>query len=524
MVRRVGGGVRTEGLTLSDRQHPIDRPRPSLHFTPPANWMNDPNGLVEVDGTYHLFYQHNPDGVGWGNLHWGHATSQDLLTWDHRPVAILPDEVGQAFSGSIVVDHDDTAGFGPGALVAAYTQHLDGLQRQSIAHSLDGDTWTPYPGNPVIEGSTDTADFRDPKVLRHTSPTGEWWTMVLAVGTEVWLYRSDDLRAWERTSTLAVPTPWPGAIVEVPELVAVPVEGSDELVWVLIVSFIPPAEPGRGTRSVPGRVRWLPVTFDGLRLAPRGDATDSLILDGGRDFYAAMAWAGDDERPPIVIGWMDERALGLDEEHLGWCGRQSLPRALSLVAAEDGPHLRQRPILDPAAAGLTVAAGDLADGAEITIDAPCLTVALEVSFDGTPADGHDSDGEGGGRDGDGRNGDGEGGARDGGGGHHGEVRLAIGSEEVLAIERTAVRLGDIEHPVPTTTGDSSPVARRVLVVIDAGSIEAIVDDGLGVVSNISAAGLASTTLRCESVGPAELLSARVRTVAAPTSSDTAGDA
>ncbi|MEM9564799.1 MAG: glycoside hydrolase family 32 protein, partial [Actinomycetota bacterium] len=297
------------------------RRRPEVHFTPPANWLNDPNGLVVLDGVYHLFYQHNPETPVWGNLHWGHATSTDLLHWDHQPVALAPDEIGQIYSGTAVVDHDDTAGFGAGAVVAVFTHAAADGQHQSLAVSTDGGTtWTKHAGNPVLRSPDGLRDFRDPKVLRWTGADGggggaggeRWWAMVLAVGSELWLYRSDDLQTWSRSSTLALLDPAEPTVLEVPELVRVPVEGTsrpDEAGgawrWVLIVSVLP-----GGPEAEPRWVGWLPVTFDGLTVTPIGAPT-LRRLDEGPDIYAPMAWDGDaddgsDGRAPILIGWMNE--------------------------------------------------------------------------------------------------------------------------------------------------------------------------------------------------------------------------
>src|SRR5512141_2100032 len=122
--------------------------RPNYHFTPPANWMNDPNGMVYYDGEYHLFYQYHPDSSVWGPMHWGHAVSPDLIHWQHLPIALYPDKDGMIYSGSAVIDWQNTAGFGKEAMVAVFTHHQEEHERQSLAYSTDrGRTWCKYSGN-----------------------------------------------------------------------------------------------------------------------------------------------------------------------------------------------------------------------------------------------------------------------------------------------------------------------------------------------------------------------------------------
>lgn len=317
--------------------------RPFMHFTPEANWMNDPNGLVRLGDTYHLFYQHNPSGLIHGNMHWGHAASRDLHTWTHHPIALVPDDLGTICSGSVVVDSDNTAGFGSGALVAAFTHATMDRQCQSLAFSTDGgDTWTKYPQNPVIESIAEAPDFRDPKVFRYSSPGGDtWWVMLLAVGTEIWFYRSADLLTWTRSSVYAPEPPFTGAVLEVPDLLSVPIEGGNRTVWVLIVSAVTSggtAWPGSGG------VHWAPGSFDGRTFVEETGA-GLARLDHGPSFYAAMAWERGPDGRPVLIGWMDESHTFGTRPDLPWMGRMSLPRELTLTSSRAGLALIQRPIL-----------------------------------------------------------------------------------------------------------------------------------------------------------------------------------
>lgn len=237
--------------------------RPYLHFSPERNWMNDPNGMVYENGTWHLFFQHNPNGTRWGDMSWGHATSTDLVHWEEQPLAIPQtfDVSGAAiediFSGSVVVDEENTTGFGTAEnppLVAIYTSAytgahptLAGTQAQSLAYSLDhGQTWTKYEGNPVYD--RDSANFRDPKVFRYTNPdSGEsYWVMaaVEATSYQVVLSRSDDLKTWTELSIFG-PANATGGIWECPDLFPLAVDGDPaNTKWVLVVNLNPGAPNG----------------------------------------------------------------------------------------------------------------------------------------------------------------------------------------------------------------------------------------------------------------------------------------
>ena len=235
--------------------------RPLLHFSPEKNWMNDPNGMVLHEGTYHLFFQHNPSGTRWGNMSWGHATSSDLLHWDEQPLAIPQtfDDQGRAiediFSGSVVSDPTNSSGLGTAEdppLVAVYTSSYTGdhpthpgLQAQSLAYSLDdGRTWTKYAGNPVLDRGS--RNFRDPKVFRYDGPQGSYWVMAAVEATDhqVVLYRSDDLIDWTYLSTFG-PANATGGIWECPDLFPLPVDGDpDRVKWVMVVNLNPGSVAG----------------------------------------------------------------------------------------------------------------------------------------------------------------------------------------------------------------------------------------------------------------------------------------
>lgn len=226
-----------EEMKLSDEFDVSNREkyRPVYHFSPAYGWMNDPNGMFYKDGVYHLFYQHNPYGSMWGNMHWGHATSTDLVTWEHHGDAISPDALGTIFSGSCVVDKDNTAGFGAGAVIAFYTSASD-RQVQSMAYSLDnGKTFKKYARNPILTSTQ--RDFRDPKVIWHEDT--KKWIMVLAVGQEMEIYSSADLKSWTLESKFGEGQGAHGGVWECPDLLELPVEGTELKKWVLVCNLNP---------------------------------------------------------------------------------------------------------------------------------------------------------------------------------------------------------------------------------------------------------------------------------------------
>lgn len=224
--------------------------RPAVHFSPEKNWMNDPNGMVYHKGVYHLYYQHNPSGNIWGNMSWGHATSPDLVHWKEQPLAISTDDQEDVFSGSVVVDKDNSSGFGTAEnppLVAIYTSAYKdasphrGLQAQSLAYSLDdGQTWTKYSGNPVL--NRNSANFRDPKVFWYSSPDGGgYWVMTAVEATDhkVHLYKSTDLKDWTALSEFG-PANATGGLWECPDLFPLAVDGDPNNVkWVMVVNINP---------------------------------------------------------------------------------------------------------------------------------------------------------------------------------------------------------------------------------------------------------------------------------------------
>ena len=294
--------------------------RPQIHFTPAKNWINDPNGMVYHDGVYHLFYQYNPQGNDWGNMSWGHATSTDLMHWTEQAVALTRDELGDIFSGSAVIDKDNTAGFGANAMVALYTS-ASGAQQQSLAYSTDGGkSFTRYAGNPVIRNDDD--NLRDPKVFWHEP--SQQWVMALAKGWKmgVELYGSTDLKAWRHLSTFFVPLAGrPSLQWECPDLIQM----GDK--WVMLVS-VNPGGPvlGSGTMYFVGQFDGTTFTADG---AVEGEAQTPRWLDYGMDNYAGVTWSNTGDRR-VMIGWMNNWQYAGSVPCSPWRSAMTLPRELTL--------------------------------------------------------------------------------------------------------------------------------------------------------------------------------------------------
>lgn len=306
--------------------------RPAYHFTPQYGWMNDPNGMVYKDGEYHLFYQYNPYGSMWGNMHWGHAVSKDLIRWEHLPVAIAPDELGTIFSGSAVVDKHNTAGFGEGAIVAFYTSAGE-RQTQSMAYSLDnGRTFQKYSGNPIL--TADIPDFRDPKVFWH-EPTQKW-IQILAAGQEMQLFSSTDLKAWSYESSFGEGEGAHGGVWECPDLIELPVEGTSEKKWVLICN-LNPGGPFGGSAT-----QYFVGTYDGQQFVNESPGTTKW-MDWGKDHYATVTWSNAPDERTIAIAWMSNWEYANQVPTTQFRSSNSVPRDLSLYRSEGELYLQSAP-------------------------------------------------------------------------------------------------------------------------------------------------------------------------------------
>ena len=339
--------------------------RPQLHFSPEAHWMNDPNGLVYHQGVYHLFYQYYPEDIVWGPMHWGHATSTDLVSWTHQPIALFPDQHGYIFSGSAVVDTQNTSGLGTlenPPMVALFTYHkaerekegFNDFQTQGLAYSLDnGQTWTKYDQNPVIKNPNSIRDFRDPKVF--WNDLTQAWTMLLVAGDHVQIWGSKNLIDWTQQSTFGHELGAHGGVWECPDLFALPVDGTDQVRWVMLVSINPGApNGGSGTQYFVG-------DFDGTAFTT--DQKDPLWIDGGTDNYAGVTYNHTPDGSRQFIGWMSNWAYGQQTPTKEWRSSMTLARTLSLRPTPQGPRLRTKPL--PALASYSQGAAEA-----VTMDQP----------------------------------------------------------------------------------------------------------------------------------------------------------
>ena len=306
--------------------------RPTYHFSPLYGWMNDPNGMVYKDGEYHLFYQHNPYGSKWGNMHWGHAISKDLINWEHRPDAITPDALGTIFSGSAVVDTDNTAGFGAGAIVAIYTQNSD-RQVQSIAYSTDnGRSFTKYENNPVL--TSDARDFRDPKVFWHKET--QRWIMLLAVGQEMQIFSTSNLKDWAFESSFGEGQGAHGGVWECPDLFELPVDGTNEKKWVLLCN-LNPGGPFGGSAT-----QYFVGTFNGKEFVNESPSKTKW-MDWGKDHYATVTWSDAPDNRRIAIAWMSNWQYANDVPTSQYRSPNSVPRDLSLFTVDGETYLQSAP-------------------------------------------------------------------------------------------------------------------------------------------------------------------------------------
>ena len=311
----------------------VEKFRPAYHHSPVYGWMNDPNGLFYKDGVWHLYYQWNPYGSQWENMTWGHSISTDGLHWTPQPTAIEADALGAIFSGCCVVDKNNTAGFGNGAIVAYYTS-AGARQTQSMAYSLDGgQTFTKYAGNPVIV--SDVPDFRDPHIFWNEE--AGFWNMVLASGQEMSIYSSKDLKQWKHESNFGLTYGNHSGVWECPDLMKLPVDGTGEQKWMLICN-INPGGPFGGSAT-----QYFIGQFDGHQFVCEDQPEETKWMDYGKDHYATVTFDNAPDGRRVAIAWMSNWQYANQVPTMQFRSTNSILRDLSLYQYEGETYCAVRP-------------------------------------------------------------------------------------------------------------------------------------------------------------------------------------
>ncbi|MCI6250054.1 MAG: DUF4980 domain-containing protein [Bacteroidales bacterium] len=335
-VREAQGDACWKNIALSDTFDISNREkfRPAFHHTPDYGWMNDPNGMVYADSLWHLCYQWNPYGSKWANMTWGHATSRDLIHWERQEPTILPDGLGMIFSGSSAIDHQNSAGFGKDAIVTLYTSAA-ASQMQSLAYSTDGgNTFTKYPGNPVITMETEA---RDPNMF--WDEAHQQWVMLLAhaLEKEMLIFTSPDLKQWTLASRFGKGMGAQGGVWECPDLFELPVSGStgNEKKWALVCN-LNPGGPFGGSAT-----QYFIGDFDGTTFKADTNTTGTIPtkwMDYGKDHYAAVSWSDAPNNHRTVIGWMSNWQYAAEVPTLQYRSANTLPREMGIFKDTDGQY------------------------------------------------------------------------------------------------------------------------------------------------------------------------------------------
>ena len=321
--------------------------RPQFHHTPLRGWMNDPNGMFYKDGTWHLFYQYNPYGSMWGNMHWGHSTTTDLIHWKDEGVALAPDVWGTMFSGSCVVDEEGTADFGQGAVIAMYTSSRPtpfggDVQAQCLAYSTDGGkTFTKYEGNPVL--TAEDKDFRDPNMFWNEDIKA--WNLILAVGQEMRIYSSPDLKTWKEESRFGAGLGCHSGVWECPDLFPLTLNSQPSTLnskkWVLICN-INPGGPFGGSAT-----QYFVGDFDGHHFTVDDESRyadgKALWMDYGKDHYATVSFSNAPDGRRTVMAWMSNWEYANNVPTKQFRSANSIARDLFLYQAGKEYYLGSRP-------------------------------------------------------------------------------------------------------------------------------------------------------------------------------------
>ena len=361
---RTDGGISTfscwKNLSFSDTFDMKNREqyRPVYHHTPAYGWMNDPNGMFYKDGVWNLYFQHNPYGSQWENMTWGHSTSTDLVHWKFQGDPVQPDALGTVFSGSAVVDKENTSGFGKGAVIALYTSAGES-QTQSMVYSTDnGKTFTKYEGNPVI--TSNVPDFRDPHMFWNEDI--KKWNMILAAGLHMEIYTSDNLKDWKLESFFGEKYGNHGGVWECPDLMKMKVRGTNKEKWMLICN-INPGGPFGGSAT-----QYFIGDFDGHKFTCESKPEVTKWMDYGKDHYATVTFDNAPEGRRVAIAWMSNWQYANQVPTLQYRSGNSIPRDLGLFEYKGETYCSVVPSPEMTAARSKKATKSLSESCEMVVN------------------------------------------------------------------------------------------------------------------------------------------------------------
>lgn len=361
---RTDGGISTfscwKNMSFSDTFDMQNREqyRPIYHHTPAYGWMNDPNGMFYKDGVWNLYFQHNPYGSQWENMTWGHSTSTDLVHWKYEGDAVEPDALGTVFSGSAVVDMENTSGFGKGAVIALYTSAGES-QTQSLVYSTDnGKTFHKFEGNPVI--TSNVPDFRDPHMFWNEDI--KKWNMILAAGQHMEIYSSDNLKDWKYESSFGEKYGNHGGVWECPDLMKMKVRGTDKEKWMLICN-INPGGPFGGSAT-----QYFVGDFDGHKFTCDSKPEVTKWMDYGKDHYATVTFDNAPEGRRVAIAWMSNWQYANQVPTQQYRSGNSIPRDLGLFEYKGETYCSVVPSPEMTAARSKKAGKKLTESCEMVVN------------------------------------------------------------------------------------------------------------------------------------------------------------
>ena len=361
---RTDGGISTfscwKNMSFSDTfdMQNCEQYRPIYHHTPAYGWMNDPNGMFYKDGVWNLYFQHNPYGSQWENMTWGHSTSTDLIHWKYEGDAVEPDALGTVFSGSAVVDMENTSGFGKGAVIALYTSAGES-QTQSLVYSTDnGKTFHKFEGNPVI--TSNVPDFRDPHMFWNEDI--KKWNMILAAGQHMEIYSSDNLKDWKYESSFGEKYGNHGGVWECPDLMKMKVRGTGKEKWMLICN-INPGGPSGGSAT-----QYFIGDFDGHKFTCDSKPEVTKWMDYGKDHYATVSFDNAPNGRRVAIAWMSNWQYANQVPTQQYRSGNSIPRDLGLFEYKGETYCSVVPSPEMTAARSKKAGKKLTESCEMVVN------------------------------------------------------------------------------------------------------------------------------------------------------------